>query len=146
MIAIALMMVAANPTAEAVQLGRELAEAGVFAALLPAVKERETEELIAAHPKLSAPEKEALRASAYRTFDKGRERVMAGLATAYAERLTIEDLRALVAFDKSPVAQRYRLVAPEATLVTMKALGPMNFKDDAIANYCKETGKLCSPK
>jgi hypothetical protein len=139
-------LAAASPSPEALALGRQLAESGSLAALLPLIQAKETEELVAANPELSAPEKAQLRAVAARTFAAGRERLMAATANAYAERLSVEDLRALVAFEKSPAAGRYRAAMPAAIAATMQAVGPMDFKGDVLEAFCKETGKLCGKR
>ena len=70
---IAVMLASATPTAEAERLGRELAEAGTLAALLPVIQAKETDEVIAAHPGLSDSEKTALRVTAGRVYEQGRD-------------------------------------------------------------------------
>lgn len=140
---IAVMLASATPTAEAERLGRELAEAGTLAALLPVIQAKETDELIAAHPGLSDSEKAALSVTAGRVYEQGRERLLAETGRAYAERLSIEDLKELVAFEKSAAAVRYRAAMPAAIAATIQAVGPMDFKKDVRAAFCKETGKLC---
>jgi hypothetical protein len=135
---------AAQPSAEALKLGRQLAETGTLATVLPMVQQKETEELVAAHPELSAPEKDRLRATAKSVCEQGRERVMQAEAKAYAARLSIADLRAVVAFQGSPQGKRYRSAIPGVITDTMQQLGKMDFKGDVLAAYCKETGKLCA--
>lgn len=142
----ALILAAAEPTLEAKLLGRELAEAGTLNGLLTLLEEKETADLIAENPRLSDADKAALKASAHRTFVAGRARLMAETGRAYAERLTIEELRALVAFNRTPAAARYRAATPGVIAATMQAVGPMDFKADVRANFCKESGKLCPAK
>ena len=139
-----LLLAAAQPSAEALRLGRQLAESGTLATVLPMIEQKETDELVAAHPELSADEKAALKATAKRTYEAGRERLMTAEAQAYAQRLGIADLRAAVAFQTGPAGRRYRAAMPAVIGDTMKLIGTMDFKGDVTAAYCKETGKLCA--
>src|SRR4029079_15007202 len=88
-----LLAAAAQPSAEALRLGRQLAETGSLAAVLPLVQEKETEELVAAHPELSAAGKDLLRATAQAVYRQGRDRLMQAEAESYARTLPISDLR-----------------------------------------------------
>ena len=143
---LALLLAAASPSPEALALGRELAEHGSLAALLPLIQAKETDDLVASHPQLSRSEQLTLRAVAARTYQAGRERLMAATGRAYAERLSISDLRRLVAFEKTAAAGRYRAAMPAAIAATIRAVGPMDFKGDVLKEFCKETGKLCAGK
>ena len=67
---------AAQPSPEALKLGRQLAETGTLATILPMVQQKETQELVAAHPELSSAEKERLRATAKTVYEQGRERLI----------------------------------------------------------------------
>jgi hypothetical protein len=143
MILMAMLLAGAEPTVEAMALGRELAEQGTLTGLLTLLEVKETDDLVKEHPELSAAEQAALRKSAHRTFRTGFAKVMNESAKGYVERLSIEELRALVSFNRSPAAVHYRTISPAVIAKTMQTLGPMDFKGDVIANYCKETGKLC---
>jgi hypothetical protein len=135
---------AAQPSPEALRLGRELAESGTLATVLPLMAKKETEELVAAHPELSAVEAATLRATANRVFTAGRERLMDSEARALAERLTLADLRAIAAFQRSSAAQHYRAATPEVIATMMESIGTMDFKGDVVKSYCRQTGKLCA--
>ena len=139
---IAFALAAAAPTVEAEQLGRQLAESGTLAAMLPLIQAKETEELLG-QSELTDAEKAALRVTAKRVFEGGRERLMAATGKAYAERLSVKDLRRLVAFERSDAAKRYRGAMPGAISAAMQAVGQMDFKKDVRAAFCKESGKLC---
>ncbi len=143
---VALALAAAVPTPEALSLGRQLAERGTLASLLPLIQAKETDELLAAHPKLSAEEKAAFKATARRVFEAGRERLMDATGRAYAERLSVQDLRTLVAFHNSGAARRFQAATPQAVAATMQSVGKLDFKGDVIAAFCRETGKLCGSK
>jgi hypothetical protein len=135
---------AAQPSPEALRLGRELAESGTLATVLPLMAKKETEELVAAHPELSAVEAATLRATANRVFTAGRERLMDSEARALADRLTLADLRAIAAFQRSSAAQHYRAATPEVIATMMESIGTMDFKGDVLKSYCRQTGKLCA--
>lgn len=135
----------AQPSAEAVTLGREVAESGTLAALLPIIAQRDVEELIAAHPELSAAEQAQLRATADRVFAAGRDRLMAANGQAYAERLSVEQLRAIAAFNRTPAAAALREATPGAMLATMQAMGSIDLKRDIAEAFCRETRQLCPP-
>ena len=146
MVIVALMLAAAAPSPEALRLGRQLAESDALASLLPLISAKETEELVAAHSGLSAADQAALRATAKRVFEAGRDRLMAVTGRAYAERLSVPDLRRLVAFQKTGAARRYRAAAPLAIAATMQSARRMDFKGDVAAAFCRERGKLCAAK
>ena len=142
---LALVLGAAAPTAEAKKLGRELAEAGTLAAMLPLIQAKETEELVA-QSELSDADKAALRVTAKRVYEVGRDRLLSATGKAYAERLSVEDLRTLVTFEQSDAAKRYRGAMPGAIAAAMQGVGQMDFKKDVRAAFCKESGKLCDAK
>jgi hypothetical protein len=142
-IALLLAAAAAQPSPEAVSLGREVAENGTLAALLPLMQRKETDDLVAAHPELSASERARLRDTAQRVYQGGRERLMQTEALAYARELSVADLRAIVKFERSRAGRHYRAAVPETIIATMKQIGAMDFKADVAAAYCKQTGKLC---
>ncbi|MEA2998384.1 MAG: hypothetical protein QOK17_217 [Sphingomonadales bacterium] len=143
---LALALAASTPSPEALRLGRELAESGTLAALLPMVAEKEIGELAAAHPELGETDRAALRATARSTYEAGRARLMDATGRAYAERLSVADLRALVAFNRTPAAAHYRTAMPGAIAAAMQRMGAMDFKKDALAAFCRKTGKLCEGK
>jgi hypothetical protein len=143
---LALALAAASPTPERLRLGRELAESGTLTALLPMVADKEIGELVAAHPQLSEADRAGLRETARATYRAGRDRLMEATGRAYAERLSIADLRALVAFNRTPAAAHYRAAVSGAIASAMQAVGQMDFKKDALAAFCRKTGKLCEGK
>jgi hypothetical protein len=103
---------AAQPSAEALRLSRELADSGTLATVLPLVAKKETEELVTAHPELSAMEAASLRTTATQVFTAGRERLLDSEAQALAERLSLADLRAITSFQRSPAATTFSTSAP----------------------------------
>ncbi len=141
---LALVFAASAPSAEAQRLGLKLAEQGTLASLLPLLKAKETEELLREDPKLTGEERTKLRATADRVFIAGYDRLMKATGDAYAQQLSIRDLRALANFYASPVAQRYRSAMPDVIMETMKSVGQMDFKGDVRKAYCAQAQRLCT--
>jgi len=131
------------PSAEAEALGRRLAATGPLETLLPAIATRETEELIAQRPELSDADKKILRETGREVAARAGARLEEAMGHEYAAALSIEDLRALVAFAATPAAARYRAAMPEATARGLAKLGSVDFKADLAAAFCAKTGKLC---
>ena len=134
---------AAQPSAEALKLGREIAGHGTLAALLPLKQEQDTRELLDEAKDLTPAEQAQLRATVERHYSKGKERLFAATGRVYAEKLSLKDLRAIAAFYRSAAAARFQTVVPTAIATTMQQVGDVDVKKDARAAFCKETGKLC---
>ncbi|QIL03175.1 DUF2059 domain-containing protein [Sphingomonas sinipercae] len=134
---------AVPPSVEASALGRQVAEAGTLGTLLPLITAKETEELLAQHEDLGKDEQATLRALAADIAKAGSERALAANGRAYAEALTAEELKIVVAFQRSAAGRRYQAVQPQVIAATMVALAGLDFKKDVLAAFCKKTGKLC---
>jgi hypothetical protein len=141
---LALLAGARDPSIERQRLGRQLAEHGTLASLLPLMKVKETEELIAEDSKLTPTDQVKLRATADRVFKAGYERLMNATGDAYARQLSLADLKALTSFYSSPVASRYQSIMPNVIVATMQSVGQMDFKKDVRTAFCAETQRLCS--
>jgi len=141
---LALLIATGVPSPEALRLGRELAESGTLATVLPVIEKKETDELVAAHLDLGKADKARLRVVAGEVYRQGYERLMREEARAYARQLSIGDLRAIAAFQRSRAGRRYKAAIPAVVMETMKAVGEMDFKKDVTAAFCRETGKLCT--
>jgi hypothetical protein len=131
------------PSAEAEALGQRLAATGTLAALLPTLVAKDREELVARYPELSDAEKAQLRTTADDVAKTGIARLNAVIGHGYATQLSLEDLRALVAFNETPAARHWRAATPQALIQAMTALGEMDLKKDTQAAFCASTGKLC---
>jgi len=119
---------AAQPSPEALKLGRQLAEVGALSTLLPLIEKSEVQEMINDHPELSKADEARFQATADRVYFAGRDRLLAVLGRAYAERLSVADLKTIIAFQSSAAARRYREATPEVVAATMKTVGKMDFK------------------
>ena len=145
----AVLLQAASPAApsrEAVALGRRLAESGPLAAIAPMLIARDASELADEDPTLTASERQQLLDLAGTKGKAGMARLIAALGDTYAKRLSVADFRILVAQNENPVTVRWRAAEPAAVDETMKALGPIDFKGETAADFCRATGKLCHRK
>ena len=138
-----LVLAASAPSPEAQRLGRILAEQGTLASLLPLIKSKETDELLQEDPKLTPAEQTKLRATADHIFKASYDRLMDATGTAYAQQLSLPDLRTVTKFLASPAATRYRAATPNVLVATMKAVGQVDFKGDVRKAFCAETKHLC---
>lgn len=135
---------AAQPSPEALRLGHILAENGTLGTLLPMLQQKETDELVADHAELTAAQKQALKATARRVYDKERGKLMDVEAWAFAKQLSIADLRVISAFETCSAGQRFRAANPAVIMAVMQSLAGVDYKKDVAAAFCAETGKLCA--
>lgn len=142
---IALMLAASTPSPAAVALGERLARAGTLAALLPLMVTRDIDELVAAQRDLAEADRAALRRIAQATARAQVERLLAAEGRAYAAALPEADLAALVTHAESPAGRRLRAALPGVIAGTMAAVGEVDLKKEALAAFCRETGKACPP-
>jgi hypothetical protein len=134
------------PTAEALRLGRELADAGTLAHLLPLMESAQVADLLGENVDMAAGDQAALRATAHRVFVGGAERLLAAEGLSYARLLSLGELRDVVGFERSAAGQAYRAATPQVITATMAAVGKIDFKGEVRAAFCKEKGKLCPGK
>lgn len=139
-----LLLVAGSPEAEA--LGKRLAEAGTLATLLPMVAQKEAEEMIADIPDLTDAEKQMLRDISAETARAGLDQVTTQMGAVYAQKMTVAEMRAIVAFNDSPAAQKHRALQPEVIAASVAALGPVDHKGSTLKAFCAKTGKGCAAK
>lgn len=131
------------PSNEARRLGRELAEQGTLASLLPLMKSTQVDELLKEDPSLTVADKDKLRATADRVFESRYNRLMDATGDAYAHQLSVADLRTLTTFYRTSAAKRYRGATPRVILTTMKSVGELDFKGDVRTAFCTEAKHLC---
>jgi len=141
---IALLLAAAQPSTEALRLGNEIARHGTLAALLPLKEKQDTAELLAEDKSLSVTERAKVQATVKRLYADEAKKLFSATGRAYAERLSLADLRTIAAFYRTGASKRFQAVVPAAIMTTMKAVGEVDLKKDARTDFCKETGKLCA--
>lgn len=131
------------PEAERAELGRRLAAAGDFNAVVGAMGEAEVERIVREAPGLGDAERARLRAIGRRTLEAGRERLVAAVGAIYAGHYSLEELRAITAFFESPAGRAYTRAAPATLPRIAEALGTVDLGGDIRAAFCRETGRLC---
>ena len=144
--AVAVSGPAAPPSAEALKLGRALANAGTLAHLLPLMESAQVAELVGENADMAAGDHAALRASAHKVFVGGAERLLAAEGLSYARLLSLGELHDVVGFERSAAGQAYRAATPHVITATMAEVGKIDFKGQVRAAFCKEKGKLCPGK
>jgi hypothetical protein len=129
---------------EAQQLGVRLARTSGLAAIAPALIEEDLAELAREDASLSPVERERLLSIGRREARAGLEKLMQAIGSGYAQRLSITDLRVLVAHGESPAAARWRTAEPAVIAGAMGTLGEMDLKKNVAAAFCRDVGKLCN--
>jgi hypothetical protein len=128
---------------EAQLLGVRLAKTSGFAAIAPSLIEKDLAELAREDASLSAAQRERLLSIGRTEARAGLEKVMLAIGSGYARRLSVEDLRVLVAHGESPAAVRWRTAEPAVMADAMGTIGEMDLKKNVAAAFCRDSGKLC---
>ena len=136
-------MPAAAPSAEAEALGRRIASTGTLASLLPLLIGKATADLMAEHPELDDAGKAKLRAVAAATAKPATDRMLAAVGHEYALRLSLADLKALVAFNEGRAARAWRAAEPQVIVATMETVDGFDLKKEAWTVYCASAGVTC---
>ncbi|URW75828.1 DUF2059 domain-containing protein [Sphingomonas donggukensis] len=132
------------PTAEMARLGTEVARSGTFAKLAPLMVEQQTGELLRDTPGLTPADQAELRAIAKTTGAAGIERITGMMGVSYAGALSADDMRAIIAFNATDAARRYRAAEPNAMAIAVQSMGKLDFKGDVRRALCTKTGKGCA--
>ena len=132
------------PSAEAARLGAEVARSGTFGRLVPLMIERETEELVRETVGLTLAEQAELRVLAMTTGRAAIDSIVGRMGVAYATALTPADMRAIIAFNRTDAAVRYRAAEPNAMAVAIQSMGKLDFKGSVLKAFCARTGKGCT--
>lgn len=139
-----LLVQAAAVPAEAEELGLRLARTGTLVTLAPVLAQKDLAELIGEHPELSEGDKQQLRATGQKIAAADAERIARAMGHSYARRLSVAELRELVAASESAAGRHARAVLPQVLAETMQGLGAIDFKGETSAAFCHDTGKLCA--
>ncbi|WP_188656909.1 hypothetical protein [Sphingomonas metalli] len=138
-----LVQAAPSPPAEALPLARELAEAGTLATLLPMLIGKDLDDLAKERPGFTPEQQRQLRATGEAIAARRRGQVIDALATAYARRLSVADLRTLVAASRTPAARAKRAADVPVTMEAMATLGSIDLKKETAAQFCRDTRLFC---
>jgi hypothetical protein len=134
---------ASTMSPEAQDLGVRLARTSGLAAVAPALIEKDLNELANEYPALSTRERQRLMALGRTEADVELTKILAAIGSGYARRLSVDDLRVLVAHGESPAAARWRAAEPLVIAEAMGTLGSMDLKKNVAAAFCREAHKLC---
>jgi hypothetical protein len=146
MIFMAMMLAGAEPSAEALALGRRISERGTLATLLTVGEKKDGMELAARNPGMSEADTAALAETTRRIYAEAREQFLTADAKSLATQLSIEDLRALDAFAATPAAQHLHDKMPAIIIGTLSQIGKIELGATIRADYCKgrEKQPLCA--
>ena len=137
---------AASPAPEAEALGRRLARTGTMATLVPMLVEKDLAELAGEDASLTPAERAGLLAIGRAEGRRNLDRLIAALGHAYAKRLSIADLKLLVAQSEMPATARLRTAQPAVIAEAMGTVGAIDLKALTAAEFCRQTGKMCDRK
>jgi hypothetical protein len=133
----------AQPPAQ-LALGRRMAAAGDFNAIVGAMGAAEVERLARETPDLSDAERSRLRAIGRATLEAGRTRMLDSVGAIYARHFTAAQLGEIVAFLESPAGRAYTGAFPRMLPEIAAAMGGVDLGGEIRAAFCRETGKLCA--
>ena len=129
---------------EQAALGRRMAAAGDFNAIVGAMGAAEVERLARETPDLSEAERSRLRAIGRATLDAGRARLLDTVGAIYARHFTAAELRRIVGFLESPAGRAYVGALPRLLPEIAAAMQGRDLAAEIRAAFCRETGKLCA--
>lgn len=142
-LALLLLQAATAPSAEAVDLGKRVAASGMLARMIPQIGDKEAGEIIADHPELTVTDQAQLRQVAVAKALEGRDKLIAAMGTAYAAKMSIDDLRTIATFNESAAAQHLKDVEPQAIQAAVTVLSGFDYKASVLKDFCAKTGKAC---
>lgn len=134
---------AIQPGPEQLALGRRMAAAGDFNAIVGAMGEAEIDRMARETPNLSAAERDRLRAVGAAELAVGRAHILDAVAIVYARHFTLDQLRAITAFLESDTGRAYTGAIPTLLPEVAAAVQGMDFGAAVRHSFCRETGKLC---
>lgn len=131
------------PGAEARALGRRMAEAGDFNAIIGAMGAAEIERMARETTGLSDAERNSLRAIGGRVFAARRAAILDRVGEIYARQFTLPQLRRIVAFLEGPSGRSYTSAFPRIVPEIAAVLQGVDFGAEVRAAYCRDLGRLC---
>lgn len=143
-LALAYLAAIASPSAEAKRLGLRLARTSGIVTIAPLLIEKDLAELAKEDSTITADERQRVLTLGREEGKRGLDRVSAALGDAYAQRLSLSDLKVLVRQNESAEAVRRRAAEPEVLMSAMAALGSLDLKKNTAVLMCKEAKKLCN--
>jgi hypothetical protein len=136
---------ATAPDAEQLALGRRLAAAGDFNAIVGAMGAAEVERMARETPDLSDAERARLREVGAATFAASRARLLETVGAIYARHFTAAQLTEITAFLESAAGRAYIGAFPRLLPEIAQTMQGLDLAAAIGAAFCRETGKLCAP-
>jgi len=137
-------LAAQPPGPEQAALGRRLAAAGDFNAIVGAMGAAEVERIARETPDLSDAERARLREIGAATLAAGRARLLDTVGAIYARQFSLAELRAITAFLEGPAGRAYTGALPRLLPQIAAAMQGVDLAAEIRAAFCRETGKLCA--
>jgi hypothetical protein len=134
---------APTPSAAQLALGRRMAEAGDFNAIVGAMGEAQLAQLAAAEPGLDEAGRDRLRVTGRRVLAAARARLVAQVGRIYASQFTLAQLRAITAFLEGPAGRAYTGAMPRLLPEIAATMQGLDFAAETRAAFCRETGRPC---
>jgi len=131
------------PDPASVALGRRLAEAGEFNAIISAIAQAEVDRVVAEAGELTEAERARLTGIGMRTLSLARERLLDEVGEIYARHLPGDHLAAIVAFYEGPAGRALVAKLPVMLPEIAGAAEDMGVDGEMRRAICRETGKLC---
>lgn len=129
---------------EQAALGRRLAAAGDFNAIVGAMGAAEVERMARETPDLSEAERARLREIGGATLERGRARMLDSVGAIYARHFTGAQLREIVAFMEGPAGRAYTGALPRLLPEIAQTMQGVDLAAEIRADFCRATGKLCA--
>jgi hypothetical protein len=129
---------------EQLALGRRMAAAGDFNAIVGAMGAAEVERLARETPDLTEAERARLREIGRATLAAGRARLLDTVGAIYARHFSAVQLGRIVAFLESPAGRVYAGALPRMLPEIAQAMQGHDLAAEIRAAFCRETGKLCA--
>ena len=134
---------AGNPPAAALEMGREIARSGTLATLAPLKTMSDIDALIAESSELTPEHQNLLRRIGEVQAAALLARVIDVEGRAFAANLSVNDMQSIIAFERSPAAERKRAAMAPVIIATFKEFDGFDYLGEVKAEFCQQTGKLC---
>lgn len=132
------------PSAEAVALARKVAARDDFLVMIETIAGPQVGEVEHGMGDLTAAEKDKVDQIGKQKLAKGIDRVVDKLATFYAQKFSVEDLRAINAFLQTPAGTAYSERLMPTLMVVGESMKGFDFKKEVRAEACTEIKKGCA--
>ena len=124
-------------------LGARVAASGAFMDLARLALEKDIRELLDANRAMPTADQLALTRIATDKAAEAQKKLIATTGELYARELSVADMQAIIAFNESPAAARWRAVQPRAVAAVQQGMAGYDFKREVLDVMCFRTRKMC---